>query len=78
MAWSWRQTLVGDDIEVALHELPDAHATAHAHAHAHATDTDTDADAGAGERASPRAATGVCSSAPPSRLDLPFLSTICP
>ena len=26
VAWSWRQTLVGDDIEVALHELPDADA----------------------------------------------------
>ena len=22
MAWSWRQTLVGDAIEVALHDLP--------------------------------------------------------
>ena len=26
VAWSWRQTLLGDDIEVALHELPDADA----------------------------------------------------
>jgi len=80
---------VGDDIEVALHELPDAHATADANAAADAdaavadadAAADADADADAGERASPRAATGVlegASFAPRSPLPLHDLSLITP
>ena len=48
VAWSWRQTLLGDDIEVALHELPDADAHTHADADANANVVGADTGAGAG------------------------------
>ena len=66
---------------MALHELPDTHATADADAAVADAVAAADADAGAGERARPRAATGVLERAsftPRSPLPLPYLSLITP